>query len=50
MSQIPRVDLATPQFKSNPYPYYARLREQAPVFRTTVQFPFRDSAWLDARC
>jgi cytochrome P450 PksS len=49
MSQIPRVDLATPKFKSNPYPYYARLREEAPVFRTTVQFPFRGSAWLITR-
>jgi cytochrome P450 len=49
MSQIPRVDLATPQFKSNPYPYYARLREEAPVFRTTVHFPVRGSAWLVTR-
>jgi cytochrome P450 PksS len=49
MSQIPQLDLATPQFKSNPYPYYARLREEAPVFRTTVHFPSRGSAWLVTR-
>jgi cytochrome P450 len=28
------ADLARPEFKANPYPYYARLRAEAPVCRT----------------
>jgi hypothetical protein len=24
-------DLASPRFKANPYPFYARLRDEAPV-------------------
>src|SRR5215210_3965091 len=40
-------DLASPRFKANPYPFYARLREEAPVWRTTL----RDgrTAWLVTR-
>ncbi len=29
-------DLASPRFKANPYRFYARLREEAPVFRCRV--------------
>lgn len=32
--QIKISDLARPQFKSNPYPFYARLRAESPVLRT----------------
>ena len=28
---LPRPDLASPTFKANPYPFYARLRAEAPV-------------------
>src|SRR5215218_9972325 len=40
-------DLASPRFKANPYPFYARLRAEAPVWRTTL----RDgrTAWLVTR-
>ena len=34
MDQIKITDLARPQFKANPYPFYARLRADAPVCRT----------------
>ncbi len=37
-------DLASPAFKANPYPFYARLREEAPVWRTTLGD--RRTAWL----
>jgi len=30
------VDLASPEFKADPYPFFARLREQAPVCRVTL--------------
>lgn len=42
-----RFDLASPDFKANPYPTYARLREEAPVFRTRVWG--KQSAWLVTR-
>ncbi len=40
-------DLASPSFKANPYPFYARLRAEAPVWRTTL--PDRRAVWLVAR-
>jgi cytochrome P450 len=42
-----RLDLASPAFKADPYPTYARLREEAPVFRSALGW--RRSAWLVAR-
>ena len=35
MSQIKLPDLAGPEFKANPHPFYARLRAEAPVHHTT---------------
>lgn len=42
--QVP--DLASPDFKANPYPFYARLRAEAPVFPTKV---LGRQAWLVTR-
>lgn len=36
MNHIKVRDLARPQFKANPYPFYARLRSEAPVCRTKL--------------
>jgi hypothetical protein len=36
MHKIVSPDLASPQFKANPHPFYARLREEAPVWRTSL--------------
>jgi cytochrome P450 PksS len=47
MSPIIPPQLASPQFKANPYPFYARLRAEAPVYRITL--PTRQSAWLVTR-
>jgi cytochrome P450 len=41
------INLASPAFKANPYPYYARLRAEAPVCRVTL--PTRETAWLITR-
>jgi len=41
------VDLASPDFKADPYPFFARLRETAPVCR--VMLPGRQTAWLLTR-
>lgn len=32
-SRIESVNLASPQFKANPFPFYAKLRAEAPVYR-----------------
>ena len=47
MDRINPPDLANPQFKANPYPFYARLRGEAPVWRTTL--PDKRVAWLVTR-
>jgi cytochrome P450 len=41
------VNIASPAFKANPFPFYARLRAEAPVFRLTL--PDRQTAWLITR-
>jgi cytochrome P450 len=40
-------DLASSLFKADPYPFYARLRAEAPVWRTTL--PDKRAAWLVTR-
>ncbi len=40
-------NLASPAFKANPYPFYSRLRAEAPVFQ--VSLPGGQSAWLITR-
>jgi cytochrome P450 PksS len=41
------VNIASPAFKANPYPFYARLRAEAPVHR--VPLPDGQTAWLITR-
>ena len=31
MTELIKLDMASPRFKANPYPFYARLRQEAPV-------------------
>ena len=47
MLEIASPDLSSPQFKANPHPFYARLREEAPVWRTTL--PDKRTAWMVTR-
>lgn len=47
MSEIPPFDLASPRFKADPHPTYARLRTEAPVYR--ARLGWRRHAWLLAR-
>ncbi len=47
MAHLESPDLASPRFKQNPYPFYARLRAEAPVYR--AHFSFVASAWLVTR-
>ncbi len=46
-SPLTPVDITAPQFKANPFPYYARLRDEAPVFSVTLRSKQR--AWLVTR-
>lgn len=45
--RIIQPDIASPQFRANPYPFYARLRAEAPVYR--VKLSRRESAWMVTR-
>jgi cytochrome P450 len=40
-------DIASPQFKADPFEFYARLRAETPVYR--VKLPDRQHAWLLSR-
>ena len=42
-----KAPFGTPQFKANPYPFYARLRRELPVCR--VALPGKIDAWLITR-
>ena len=47
MEPIKVSALAQPQFKANPYPFYARMRAESPVFPVSV--PFFGRGWLVTR-
>ena len=46
MDPVKARDLARPGFKANPYPFYARMRAEAPVFRISAPHV---QAWLVTR-
>jgi cytochrome P450 len=47
MPPIAHVNLASSEFKANPFPFYARLRNEAPVYRTKL--PDNRTVWLITR-
>jgi cytochrome P450 PksS len=46
-NKIVAPDFASPPFKADPYPFYARLRAETPVWRVTLRD--RRTAWLVTR-
>jgi cytochrome P450 len=46
---IEPVNLASPQFKANPFPFYAQLRAEAPVYRMTLNRPANNPLWIITR-
>src|SRR6516164_1520274 len=46
---IAPVDVTDAKFKANPFPFYAQLRAEAPVFPVTLPMPTRHAAWLITR-
>jgi cytochrome P450 len=47
--KITQVDVTNAKFKANPFPFYAQLRAEAPVFPVTVPMPTKQRAWLVTR-
>src|SRR5947209_5777630 len=43
------VDVTDATFKANPFPFYAQLRAEAPVFPVQVKLPIKQRAWLITR-
>jgi cytochrome P450 PksS len=46
-SLLDPVNIASPEFKANPFPFYARLRAEAPVYR--MRLPTKEIGWLITR-
>lgn len=44
---LEQVDLLSQDYKANPFPFYARLRDEAPVFRASL--PMLGRVWLISR-
>lgn len=44
---LEQIDLLSQEHKANPFPFYAHLRNEAPVFRTSL--PFFGQLWLVSR-
>lgn len=54
LKTLASVDVTAPTFKANPFPFYARLRAEAPVFPVTLRVPpitarAGQRAWLVTR-
>ena len=47
MTDLAEINIASREFRANPYPFYARLRAEAPVYRTLL--PDKQAAWLITR-
>jgi cytochrome P450 PksS len=47
VTQLPTVKIASREFKANPFPFYARLRAEQPVYKTT--YVTKRPVWLVAR-
>jgi cytochrome P450 PksS len=47
MSQVKSTPLFTPQFWADPFPFFARLRAEEPVFRTKLSA--KESMWIVTR-
>src|SRR5215475_8702973 len=47
MTQIAEVKITSAEFQANPFPFYAQLRAEAPVYH--IDLPAKQSAWLVTR-
>lgn len=44
-----QVDITAAEFKANPFPFYAQLRAESPVFPVQLPRPFKQRSWLVTR-
>ncbi|HEY0602244.1 MAG TPA: cytochrome P450 [Herpetosiphonaceae bacterium] len=49
LSGLRSIDITDARFKANPFPFYARLRDEAPVFPVTISVRGKQRAWLVTR-
>lgn len=49
MKPIKIAFLASPEFKADPHPFYARMRKEAPAFPISLPVPFFPQGWLLTR-
>jgi len=47
MSTVPQADILDPQFKADPFPFFAQLRKEAPVW--SIVLPDKTRVWLLSR-
>ncbi len=43
------VDISSREFKADPFPFYAYLRAEEPVFRTSIRIPDKRQVWIVSR-
>src|SRR6186997_836893 len=46
---VPTVDISSREFKTDPYPFYALLRAEAPVHAVALKSAYNKRAWLITR-
>lgn len=49
MKTVPQVNIVSPEFKANPFPFLATLRATEPVYRTTLPDKTKTPVWLVTR-
>ena len=49
MNATEQVNIVTPQFKANPFPFLAALRANQPLYRTTLPDKVKTPVWLITR-
>jgi cytochrome P450 PksS len=49
LHELQSISITDPQFKANPFPFYAQLRAEAPVYPVTVNIRGKQRAWLITR-
>ncbi len=49
LRELTSINVTDARFKANPFPFYARLRAEAPVFPVTISLRGKQRAWLVTR-
>lgn len=49
MTPYENIDITSRTFKADPFPFYAYLRAEAPVFRVNMPYPLKRPVWIISR-